>query len=302
MLNTAQISQLLKPGLAAIVGVEYDGYEDQWREIYDIYESDKAQEIEQEMRLLTLGQIRPEGSATAFDTPSQRFTTTYIHKYVGLGFQITRQAMLDNLYKSHFPMQAKALRHSLRETKNVLGAAVLNNAFNANFPIADGQPLCSSSHPIDFGTVANTPNPAQDLNEASLEQAIIAIQQFKDQAGLFTGTKPTKLIVPAQGQFVAERLLASAFRVGTPNNDVNALYNMSMIPEGFRVNQYLTGGSGNQWYLLTNCDNGFKHYVREKVETDMYVDFQTDNLMAKAVERYSFGVSNFRSVYGSNGP
>jgi phage major head subunit gpT-like protein len=297
-INTTQIANLLRPGLAAVFG-DYPQYPSQWSEIFDVYESDKQQEIEVEMKMLGLAQIRPEGSPTAMDTMGQRIITTYLHKYVALGFSITRQAIMDNLYKTKFPLMVRALKKSLAQTKEILGAAVLNNGFNAAFPIGDGQPLFSLNHPIDGNVVPNTPAVQADLNEASLESAIITIQQFRDQAGLIVQTKPKKLIVPPQGQFVAERLLASAFRTGTPNNDVSALYNLTIVPEGYRTNQYLT--IANSWYVLTDAPDAFKHYVRESVETDVYTDFSTDNLLAKAVERYSFGVSNFRGGYGSEG-
>lgn len=301
MINIAQIQSLLRPGLAAVFG-SYPQYPSQWSEIFDVYESDKAVEIEVEMKFLGLAQIRPEGSPTAMDSMGQRIITNYNHKYVSLGFQITRQALMDNLYKTKFPMMAKALRDSLAQTKEILGASILNNGFNASYPIGDGQPLFSTAHPIDGGTFANTPAVAADLNEASLESAIIAIQQFRNQAGLIVQTKPKKLVVGPQNQFVSERLLASAFRTNTANNDISAIYNISAIPEGYRVNQFIQpAGTANPWYVLTDAPDGFKHYIREKIETDIYCDFSTDNLLAKAVERYSFGVSNPRAAYGSPG-
>jgi len=299
-INTGAIANLLRPGLAAVFG-SYPMYPSQWSEIFDIYESDKAVEIEVEMKMLGLAQIRPEGSQTAMDNMGQRIITNYVHKYIGLGFVITRQAIMDNLYKTRFPMMATALRDSLAQTKEILGASVLNNGFNAAFPIGDGQPLFSTAHPIDGGTFANTAAVAADLNEASLESGIITIQQFKNQAGLIVQTKPKKLIVAPQNQFVAERLLASAFRTNTANNDISAIYNTTAIPEGYRVNQFLTTTSGQAWFVVTDAPDGFKHYVREKVETDVYTDFSTDNLQAKAIERYSFGVSNPRAAYGNVG-
>lgn len=298
-INTTSIANLLRPGLSAVFG-DYPLYPSQWSDIYETYESDKAQEIEVEMKMLGLAQIRPEGSPTAVDTMSQRIITSYVHRYVALSFSITRQAIKDNLYKTKFPLMVRALKKSMAQTKEILGASVLNNGFSNSYPIGDGQSLYSTAHPIDGSTVANTPSVQADLNEASLESAIIAIQQFKDQAGLIVQTKPEKIIVPPQGQFVAERLLASAFRTNTANNDVSAIYNVSAVPQGYRVNQYLT--LPNSWYVITDAPDGFKHFVREAIETDVYTDFSTDNLLAKAVERYSFGVSNFRATYGSNGP
>jgi len=297
-INTSAIQSLLKPGLAAVFG-NYAQYPSQWSEIFDVYESDKAVEQEVEMKFLGLPGIRAEGAPTATDTMGQRITTSYQHKYVGLMFQITRQAIMDNLYKTKFPMMVMSLKKSMAQAKEILGASVLNNGFNNAYPIGDGQALYSTAHPIDGNTVANTPAVAADLNEASLEAAIIAIQQFKDQAGLIVMTKPEKMIVPPQGQFVAERLLGSAFRTNTANNDISAVYNVSSVPKGYRTNQFLT--IPNSWFIVTDAPDGFKHYVREKIETDVYTDFQTDNLMCKAIERYSFGVSNFRCTYGSQG-
>lgn len=298
-INTTAIANLLRPGLAAVFG-DYANYPSQWSEIFETYESDKAVEIEVEMKMLGLAQIRPEGSPTAVDTMGQRIVTSYTHKYVALSFTITRQAIMDNLYKTKFPLMVKALKKSMAQTKEILGSSILNNGFDNSYPIGDGQPLFSTAHPIDGSVVANRPTVQADLNEASLESAIIAIQQFKDQAGLIVQAKPEKMVVPPQGQFVADRLLGSAFRTNTANNDISAIYNVSAIPQGYRVNQYLT--LPNSWFVLTDAPDGFKHYIREPLETDVYTDFATDNLLAKAVERYSFGVSNFRCAYGSNGP
>jgi len=305
-INTGDIANLLRPGLKAVFG-SYPMYPSQYSEIFSEYTSDKAVEIEVEMKFLGLAQFRQEGASTAMDTMGQRVVTNYVHRYVALGFIITRQAQMDNLYKTRFPMMAKALRDSLLQTKEINAASILNNGFSGNFPGGDGQPLFSLTHPIDTGVYANTPSVAADLNEGSLEQGIIAIQQFKNQAGLTVMTKPKKLIVGPQNQFVAERLLNSAFRTNTANNDISAVYNMSAVPDGYRVNQFISqynnggGNFTNVWFLLTDAQDGFKYYVREKAETDVYTDFATDNLEAKAVERYSFGFSNPRCAYGSHG-
>lgn len=298
-INTTSIPQLLKPGAAAIFG-DYANYPNQWGEIFSVYQSDKAVEIEIEMRMLGLGQLRPEGSATAMDTMGQRIVTQYISRYVGLGFAITRQAIKDNLYKDKFPLMMKALKKSMAQTKEVLGASILNNGFLAAFPIGDGQALFSTNHPIDGGLVANTAGVQADLNEASYESALITIQQFRDQANLLVQTQPRKMVVPPQGQYVAKRLLGSSYRVGTPNNDISATHSLDAMPEGVKVNQYLT--LPGSWYILTDATDAFKHYVREAIETDVYTDWSTDNLLAKAIERYSFGVSNFRGGYACNGP
>jgi hypothetical protein len=295
-INTTAIANLLRPGLSAVFG-DYPLYPSQWSDVFETYDSDKAVEIEVEMKMLGLAQIRPEGSPTATDTMGQRIVTNYVHKYVALSFSITRQAIMDNLYKTKFPLMVRALKKSMAQTKEVLAASLMNNGFLPTFPIGDGQALFSTAHPIDGNTVANTPSVSTDLNEASLEAAIISIQQFKDQAGLIVQTKPEKIVVPPQGQFVAERLLGSAFRTNTGNNDASAILNVAAIPKGYRVNQYLT--LPNSWYVITDAPDGFKHFVREPIETDVYTDFSTDNLLAKAVERYSFGVSNFRACYAS---
>lgn len=298
--NTAAIGNLLRPGLAAVFG-DYAQYPSQWTEIFDIYESDKAIEQEVEMRMLGLAQLRPEGAPTAVDNNmGQRNITSYVSQYIALSFSITRQAIMDNLYKTKFPMMVKSLKKSMAQTKEILGANILNNGFNAAFPIGDGQALFSVNHPIDTGVVANTFAVQADLNEGSMESAIIAIQQFKDLAGIVTMNQPKKMIVPPQGQFVAERLLGSAFRTNTNTNDISATHNLNSIPEGYRVNQFIT--LANSWFILTDAPDSFKHYVREKIETDVYTDFSNDNLLAKAVERYSFGVSNFRGGFACNGP
>lgn len=299
--NLADEAQLLRPGLAAVFG-NYDKYPSQWSEIFETHKSDKQVEIEVEMKFLGLAQLRAEGAATAMDNMGQRIVTNYNHKAIALGFTITRMAMLDNLYKNRFPMMARALKDSLAQTKEILGASILNNGFSGSYPIGDGQPLFSVSHPIDGGTYANTPSVNSDLNEASLEQACIGVQQFKDQAGLIVMTKTKKLIVGVQNQFVADRLLESSFRTNTANNDISAVYNVQSVPMGYRTNQFITQVSGgNAWYLLTDAPDGLKHYVREEAETDVYCDFSTDNLQCKAMERYSFGVSNARSVWGNHG-
>lgn len=297
-INTTAIRDLLRPGLAAVFG-DYPMYPGQWSEIFEKHTSDKAVEIEVEVKLLGLAQIKAEGASTAYGEMGQRYVTNYVNRYTSIGFIITRQAIKDNLYQSSFPLQAKALRQSMEQTKEVLGASVLNNGFSSNFPIGDGQPLFSTQHPIDNGVVANTFSVQADLNETSLQDAIVGVQRFKDAAGLRIMTKPTKLIVPAELQWTATRLLESQFRTATANNDINAIYNNSAVPQGYRVNMFLT--DTNSWFLLTDAPNAFKYYEREALETDVYTDFDTDNLKAKAIERYSFGCSNFRGGWGSQG-
>jgi len=297
-INTSAIRDLLRPGLAAVFG-DYPQYPAQWSEIFERFTSDKAVEIEVEVKLLGLASIKAEGASVAYDTMGQRYVTNYVHRYAAIGFIITRQAIKDNLYQTRFPLQAKALRNSMTQTKETLGAAVLNNGFDTNYPIGDGKPVFSTTHPIDGGTVANTFSVQSDLNETSLQDAIVSIQRFRDAANLRIMTKPTKLIVPAELQWTAERLLKSQYRTDSANNDISAIYSTSAVPQGHRVNMFLT--DTNSWFLCTDAPNGFKHYERERLETDVYTDFDTDNLKAKAVERYSFGVSNFRGAFGSQG-
>ena len=298
-INTSAIANLLRPGLADVFG-DYPMYPSQWTEIFDRHTSIMQQEIEVETRLLGMAEIRAEGASTAFDNAmGQRWITTYLHKYVSLGFIVTRQAMKDNLYKNKFDMQARALKRSMLQTKEILGAAVLNNGFSTSYPGGDGVPLYSTSHPIDGATYHNTFTTQADLNETALNDANVIIQQFKDQAGLIVMTKPKKLIVPPQLAWTADRLLGSKYRTDTANNDINPIASTQMIPEGYRVNQFLTDTNG--WFIKTDADSGFKYYEREKVEIDMFTEFDNDNLKVKALERYSFGWSNPRISFGSQG-
>lgn len=301
MINTGQIAQMLRPGLKAVFG-QYPQYPEQWTEIFKTYQSDKFQEIDVEMKYLGAADIKPEGQPIATDSMGQRIVTNYIHKTVGLSFTLTQEAIEDNLYQNDFPQQAISLRNSLRITKNILGANVLNNAFNPAYAIGDGQSVCSTTHPIDGGTFSNSfvvGGATVDFSEAGLEQAIILIQQFPMQSGIISQTMPRKIIVPRSLQFAASRLLNSSFRVDVANNDINALYHNDYIPEGYKVNQFLT--SNNAWFILTDAPDGLKHFQRTPVSTDTYVDYPTSNVMCKAMERYSFGVSNSRGIFGSPG-
>jgi len=298
-INTSAIANLLRPGLADVFG-DYPMYPSQWTEIFDRHTSIMQQEIEVETRLLGMAEIRAEGASTAFDNAmGQRWITTYLHKYVSLGFIVTRQALKDNLYKNKFDMQSRALKRSMLQTKEVLGAAVLNNGFSTSYPGGDGQPLYSTSHPIDGATYANTFSTQADLNETALNDANVIIQQFKDQAGLIVMTKAKKLIVPPQLAWTADRLLGSKYRTDTANNDINPITSTQMIPDGYRVNQFLTDTNG--WFIKTDADSGFKYYEREKLEIDMFTEFDNDNLKVKALERYSFGWSNPRISFGAQG-
>ena len=297
-INTTAIRSLLRPGLAAVFG-DYRDFPAEWTEAFEKHTSDMQQEIEVETKLLGLAQIKAEGASTVYDDMGQRSITNYLHRYVAIGFIITRQAIKDNLYKSAFPLQAKALKSSMAQTKEVLGASIFNNGFSTSYPIGDGKPVYSPTHPIDNGTVANTFTVQADLNETSLEQAIIGIANFKDAAGLRKQFKVTKLLVPNGLQFTADRILGSAYRTNTANNDISAVYNMGSVPGGWSLNHYFT--DTNAWFLQTDCDGAFKHYEREALETDMYTDPDTQSVKVSAIERYSFGVSNFRGSWGSQG-
>lgn len=298
-INTAKIQLLLKPGLAAVFG-DYPSYPSEWSEIFDQYESDKQQEIEVEMKYTSFASLFAQGAPVPSQEMRQNYQYSYVHQYAGLQMTITRQAIKDNLYKNEFPMMAKALKRSMAQLKETLGASVLNNGFNANYLGGDAQPLFSTVHPIDMGVVSNSLFPAADLNEASLEALVILIgSQFRDVAGLLTQAKPQKVIVPPQLQFTISRILDSQFRNDTPTNAINALYHGDYIPQGYRVNHYLNNPSA--FFVTTDAPNALKYYSREELETDVYTDFDTKNLKASAIERYSFGWSNFRGIAASAG-
>lgn len=296
--TTAQIRDLLWPGLRAVFGADYKALPSQYGEIFEVLSSDKAYERDVEVKMLGLAQLRAEGAATAFEDMGERYQYTYRHVGVALGFVMTKFAIRDNLYKSRFGPNTKALKHSLRQTKEVYGAAILNNSIDTS-PVnlgGDGVPLLSTSHPIDVGVVANTPVVQAQLNETSLSDGIVAVRRFRDAAGLRVLCSATKMIVPPELQWTAERLMASVLRVGTSDNDINALRSRNVLPNGWVMNDFLS--NTGSWFLKTDCPDGLKHYERDELETDMFVDFTTDNLMTKATERYSFGWSNFRALYG----
>ena len=295
-MNITQIANLVRPGTHAIVG-DYKTYPSEYSEIYTTMPSEMAVEYDVEMKFTGLGQYRPEGAPTAVDDMGQRYVTQYNHRYFGLAFNITRMALVNNLYKSKFPIQMRALKKSMHQTKEVSAASVINNASNGAFPMADGQPLLSNAHPVDGGTFSNITAIHTDLSEAALEAGVIAMGMWPDVAGLTVATKPIKLLVPMQGFFTADRLLKSQFRPGVDTNDINAINNKGIFPKGYVVNHYLT--NPNAWYILSDADNGFQHFEREPFTTDVYCDFSTDSLMVKAIECYSFGVTNVRSIYGT---
>ncbi len=297
--NLSAIKDLLLPGLRGVEG-KYEMIPSQYDKIFTKHDSKLALERTAEMRYLGLAQLKTEGGQTSFDNGAgERYVYNQEHNEIALGYAITRKAIDDNLYKTQFQPSNLGLIESFQQTKEIYGANILNTATTYNANIAgDGVALCSTAHPIDGGTVANTPTTQVDLNEATLLNAMISIRtNFKDQAGLKVFARGRKLIVPPQLEPVAIRLTKTELRPGTADNDVNAILSTSGgLPEGYMVNDFLT--SAYAWFLLTNID-GLSYMERVKFETDMQVDFVTDNLLVKGYERYSFGYYNWRSIFGS---
>ena len=298
-INRAQLAKELEPGLNALFGLEYAQYENQHAEIFDTENSDRA--FEEEVMLSGFGasQVKPEGQAVTFDSATESFTARYTHETIALAFSITEEAVEDNLYDKVSTRYTKALARSMAHTKQVKGANVLNRAFNTSYTGGDSKELCATDHSTTGGDVKNELTTASDLNETSLEQALIDIAGLTDERGLKIAARGMKMIVPSENQFNAERLLKSQGRVGTADNDINALKNMGMIPEGYRVNHYLT--DTDSWYINTDVPNGMKYFERLPIQTKMEGDFSTGNVRYKARERYSFGVSDPRGIYGVEG-
>jgi hypothetical protein len=299
-INRAQLVKELEPGLNALFGLEYDRYENEHTEIFDTENSDRA--FEEEVMLSGFGQapVKGEGAAVTYDTAQETFTARYSHETVALAFSLTEEAIEDNLYDSLSSRYTKALARSMATTKQVKAANVLNNGFSTSFPGGDGKPLMTTDHPtLSGGDQSNEPSTAADLNETSLENAMIDISQFVDERGIKINVQARKLIIPPQLQFVAERVLKTPGRVGTSDNDINALSNMGMLPEGYVVNHYLT--DTDAFFIKTDAPNGLKHFVRSPMSTGMEGDFETGNVRYKARERYSFGFSDWRGIYGSPG-
>ena len=295
-----QLVKELEPGLNALFGLEYDRYENQHTEIFDEESSDRA--FEEEVMLGGFGnaEVKPEGSGVVYEAAQETFTARYTHETIAMGFSITEEAIEDNLYDSLSARYTKALARAMAYTKQVKAAAVLNTAFAAGTTYGDGQPLCSTAHPlVSGGTNSNEPAVAADLNETSLEASVIQIGQWTDERGLLIAAMPRKLIIPSNLQFVATRLLETEGRVGTADNDINALRNNGSVPEGYAVNHYLT--DTDAWFLMTDVPNGLKHFVRAPMATSMDADFDTGNSRYKARERYSFGVSDPLGIFGSPG-
>lgn len=299
-ISRAQLLKELLPGLNALFGLEYKRYPEEHKEIYDTESSDRSFEEETKLAGFGAAPVKNEGQAIAYDNAQEAWTARYNHETIAMGFSITEEAMEDNLYDSLSARYTKALARAMAYTKQVKAAAILNNGFNSAVTYGDGQSLFSTAHPlVSGGTNSNRPATAADLNETSLESAVIQIAAWTDEKGLLIAAKPRKLIVPPALQFVATRLLETNLRVGTNDNDINALKSNGSIPEGYTINHWLNDPNG--WFLKTDVPNGLKHFVRVAMSTSMDADFDTGNNRYKARERYSFGVSDPLGIFGSPG-
>ena len=299
-ISRAQLLKELLPGLNALFGLEYAKYGDEAAEIFESESSDRSFEEEVKLSGFSAAPVKGEGSAIEYDNAQEAWTARYTNETIAMGFSITEEAIEDNLYDSLSARYTKALARAMAYTKQVKGATILNNAFAAGTTYGDGVSLCSTAHPLVSGGVnSNRPAIGADLNEASLEAAVIQIAGWTDERGLLIAAQPTKLIIPPALQFVATRILETNLRVGTADNDLNALKNNSAIPGGYSTNHYLT--DTNAWFLMTDIPNGLKHFVRTPMQTSMDADFDTGNSRYKARERYSFGVSDPLGVFGSPG-
>ena len=299
-ISRAQLLKELLPGLNALYGLEYARYGEEHKEIYETEKSERSFEEETKLAGFGAAPVKNEGQAIAYDNAQEAFTSRYNHETIALGFSITEEAVEDNLYDSLSARYTKALARGMAYTKQVKAAAVINNGFASNYIGGDGVSLFSTAHPlVNGGTNSNRPATAADLNETSLEAAVIQIAAWTDEKGLLIAAKPRKLIVPPSLMFVATRLLETSLRVGTTDNDINALKNNGSIPEGYTVNHFLTDANG--WYLTTDVPNGLKHFVRTPMATSMDGDFDTGNVRYKARERYSFGWSDPLGIFGSPG-
>lgn len=299
-ISRAQLLKELLPGLNALFGLEYARYGEQHKEIYETETSERSFEEETKLAGFSAAPVKNEGAAIAYDNAQEAWTARFNHETIALGFSITEEAMEDNLYDSLSSRYTKALARAMSYTKQIKAAAILNNGFSALNLYGDGQPLFSTTHPlVSGGFNSNRPATAADLNETSLEAAVIQIAQWTDERGLLIAAKPRKLIVPPGLGFVATRLLGTQLRPGTTDNDINAIVNNGSIPEGFTVNNFLT--DSNAWFLKTDVPNGLKHFVRVPLATSMDPDFETGNNRYKARERYSFGVSDPLGIFGSPG-
>jgi hypothetical protein len=299
-ISRAQLLKELLPGLNALFGLEYATYQEEHKELYETETSERSFEEETKLSGFSAAPVKNEGSAIAYDNAQEAWTARYNHETIALGFSLTEEAIEDNLYDSLSARYTKALARGMAYTKQTKAAAVINNGFSAAYTGGDGVSLFSTAHPlVSGGTNSNRPSTAADLNETSLEAAVIQIAAWTDERGLLIAAKPKKLIVPPALQFVATRLLETSLRVGTTDNDINALKNNGSIPEGYTVNHYFTDSNG--WYLTTDVPNGLKHFVRTPLANSMDGDFDTGNVRYKSRERYSFGWSDPLGMFGSPG-
>ena len=299
-ISRAQLLKELLPGLNALFGMEYARYGEEHKEIYETETSERSFEEETKLSGFSAAPVKNEGNAIAYDNAQEAWTARYQHETIALGFSITEEAIEDNLYDSLSNRYTKALARAMAYTKQVKAASVLNNAFTSGYTGGDGQLLCSTSHPLVSGGVnSNTFATQADLNETSLEAAVIQIAAWTDERGLLIAAKPRKLIVPPSLMFVATRLLQTELRVGTTDNDINAIKSLGSVPEGYAVNHFLTDTNG--WFLMTDVPNGLKHFVRSPLQNSMDGDFDTGNVRYKARERYSFGWSDPLGIFGSQG-
>ncbi len=298
-ISRAQLVKELEPGLNALFGLEYKNYANEHSQIFDTENSDRA--FEEEVMLSGFGNagVKPEGQSVNYDAATETFTARYTHETLALAFSITEEAIEDNLYDRLASRYTKALARSMANAKQVKAANVLNRAFNSSYTGGDGLELCSTAHVIVSGTEQNELSTAADLNETSLEQAMIDIAALTDERGLKIAAQGRKMVVPSALQFTAERLLKSVGRTGTADNDISAVVSMNVIPQGYVVNHYLT--DTDAWFIKTDVPNGLKHFVRAPIKTAMEGDFETGNVRYKARERYSFGWSDWRGVFGSPG-
>tara|TARA_B100001559_G_scaffold320420_2_gene332544 strand:+ start:16000 stop:16908 length:909 start_codon:yes stop_codon:yes gene_type:complete len=299
-ISRAQLAKELEPGLNALFGLEYARYGDESAEIFETESSDRA--FEEEVMLVGFGNAaeKAEGAGVQYDSASEAYTSRYTHETIALAFALTEEAVEDNLYDRLANRYTKALARSMNHTKQVKAANVLNNAFNNAFTGGDGVELCSTAHPLSYGgTFANEPVTNADLNETSLENALIDISNFVDERNMIVALNGTKLVIPSQLRFVADRILESTQRPGTADNDINAMRNTSALPGGYVVNHFLT--DPDAFFVMTDAPNGLKHFERSPLRTAMEGDFNTGNMRYKARERYSYGWSDPRGIYGSTG-
>ena len=299
-ISRAQLLKELLPGLNALFGLEYKTYGEEHKEIFETETSERSFEEATKLSGFSAAPVKNEGSAIAYDNGQEAWTARYNHETIALGFSLTEEAIEDNLYDTLSSRYTKALARAMAYTKQTKAAAVLNNGFSSTYPGGDGVELFSTAHPlVSAGTNSNEPSTPADLNETSLEAAVIQIAGWTDERGLLIAAKPRKLIVPPSLQFVATRLLETELRVGTNDNDINAIKNNGSIPEGYTVNHFLT--DTDAWFLTTDVPNGLKHFIRTPLATSMDGDFDTGNVRYKARERYSFGWSDPLGAFGSPG-